>query len=72
MAWKKHLDHLIVKLPITTHKIVEIQLLTQFSVYHPTRSGAMGDFREALDQLDAALGLYGLDSDVFVMGGLKC
>ena len=58
----------------TTHRIVGVQLLSQgrptciFSIYLPTRSGAIEEFREALDQLGAALGLYGLDSDVFVMG----
>ena len=58
----------------TTQRIVGVQLLSQgrptciFSVYLPTRSGAIEEFREALDQLGAALGLYGLDSDVFVMG----
>ena len=41
------------------------------SVYFPTRSGATDEFKEALDLLDATLGLYGLDNDVYILGDLN-
>ena len=40
------------------------------SVYLPTRSRATDEFKEALDFLDATLGLYGLD-DVYILGDLN-
>ena len=41
------------------------------SVYLPKRSGATDEFKEALDLLDATLGLYGLDNDVYILGDLN-
>ena len=41
------------------------------SVYLPTRSGATNEFKEALDLLDATLGFYSLDNDVYILGDLN-
>ena len=77
IAWRKSLNHLICKLPHISHRIVGIQLLTAsrptclLSVYLPTRSGATDEFKEALDLLDATLGLYGLDNEVYILGDLN-
>ena len=68
--------YIICKLPQISHRIVGIQLLTGhptclLSVYLPTRSGATDEFKEALDFLDATLGLYGLDNDVYILEDLN-
>ena len=61
----------------TPHRIVGIQLLTAgrptclLLAYLPIRSGATDEFKEALDLLDATLGLYGLDNDVYILGDLN-
>ena len=75
LGWHKSLDRLISPLPfVSSCKMVGIEYnpshhsLYLISVYLPSRSGCTDEFKESLDQLDAAILLLPSGADIVIMG----
>ena len=75
IGWHKRLDHLVSPSPIiSSHRAIAIELRSDLgpfyfvSVYLPSRTTSTDLFRDALDQLTAALLLLSPSANVIIMG----
>ena len=72
LGWHKSLDRFISPLPSVSSCRIEYNpshhSLYLISVYLPSQSGCTDEFKESLDQLDAAILLLPSGADIVIMG----